>query len=184
VQDFEFCALNFELEERVMQKTWLRLLMLSIAIGLMGENVVAQGLKLNGIGGRIGYFDPEQLSGTVGFGGHLTAAAGNVTLVPTVEYWGKSKNSVDFSQWSFAVDGRYHYSTESINPFVGLGLGVLITDGSVGDSSTDVGLDLLGGVDIPLNEKLALTGEAKYVMTELHSVRLSACLTYLFGKTK
>lgn len=167
-----------------MQKIWFRFLMLPIAIILIGDHAQAQGLKLNGIGGRVGYFDPEQLSGTIGFGGHLNIAAGKLTLLPTVEYWSKSKNSVDFSQWSFAADARYHYSTEQLNPFVGLGLGVLLTDGSVGDSSTDFGLDLLGGVEIPLNEKLALTGELKYVLTELHSVRLSAGLTYLFGKTK
>ena len=165
-----------------MQKIRYRLLMLSIAIALTGQNVLAQGLKLNGIGGRVGYFDPEQLSGTLGLGGHLSLAAGKVKLLPTVEYWSKSKNNVDFSQWSFAVDARYHYSTDALNPFVGAGLGVLSTDGAGGDSSTDFGLDLLGGVEIPLGEKLALSGELKYVMTELHSVRLSAGLTYLFGK--
>lgn len=167
-----------------MQRTRFPLLMLSIAIVLSGEYALAQGLKLTGVGGRIGYFDPEQLSGTVGFGGHLSFTTGQVKLLPTVEYWGKSKNNVDFSQWSFAVDARYHYSSESFNPFVGLGLGVLNTDGGVGDSSTDFGLDLLGGVELPVSEKLAITGELKYVVTELHTVRISAGLTYLLGKTK
>ena len=167
-----------------MKKIWLRFLMLSIAIVCTGENLLAQGLKLIGIGGRIGYFDPEQLSGTIGYGGHLSFAAGKWALLPTVEYWSKSSNSVDFSQWSFAADARYHYSTEAINPFVGLGLGVLMTDTNIGESSTDIGLDVLGGVEIPLNEKLSLTGELKFVITELHSVRLSAGLTYLLGNTK
>ena len=55
-----------------MKKIWLRFLMLSIAIVCTGENLLAQGLKLNGIGGRIGYFDPEQLSGTIGYGGWIS----------------------------------------------------------------------------------------------------------------
>lgn len=165
-----------------MKRTWFRILLLSIAFVLASEHVHAQGMRLNGIGGRVGYFDPEQTSGTVGFGGHLNFTAGKLALLPTVEYWSKSKNSVDFSQWSFAADLHYHYTSGGIDPFVGLGIAVLMSDTNIGDSSTNLGLDVMGGVQIPLNESLALSGEVKFVVAELHSVRLNAGLTYFFAK--
>ncbi len=168
-----------------MKRVRLQLVLCVIALGLAGEKVQAQGLKLNGIGGRIAYVDPEQLSGTVGLGGHLNFVADKFALLPTVEYWSKSKNNLDFSQWSLTADARYYYSSnESLQPFVGLGVGVLFTDVGVGDSSTDFGLDLLGGVDVPINEKLSFTGEIKFVVTDLHSTRLSGGLTYFWSDSK
>jgi opacity protein-like surface antigen len=168
-----------------MKKIRPQLLLFLIAFGVTGENVQAQGLKLNGVGGRIAYVDPEQLSGTVGLGGYLNFTAGKFALLPTVEYWTKSSTNLDFSQWLLAADARYYYSsTESLKPFIGLGLGVLSTDVGIGDASSDFGLDVLGGVDIPINEKLSFSGEIKFVVTDLHSIRLSGGLTYFWGNSK
>lgn len=151
-------------------------------LSLSTGNLLAQGIGFNGVGGRLGYFDPEALSGTVGIGAHanLGEIIKNLTLLPTVEYWGKS----GLSQWSLAADARYHYSASEVNPFVGFGLGLYFTDAKNFGGSTDLGLDLLGGIDVPVGENLTFSGEIKFVVTEVNSIRISGGLTYFLNKAK
>ncbi len=143
----------------------------------------AQDFGFKGIGGKLGFVDPEVLSATIGFGAHadLGTVAKSIKIVPSLEYWSKN----NFSQFSIHADGRYYFPTSgTISPFAGGGLGLFITsidfdsEFITGTSSTDLGLDLLGGVDIPAGPQLTFTAELKYSLTELHSLRITGGIMY------
>lgn len=147
----------------------------------------AQDFGFKGIGGKLGLVDPEALSATVGFGAHadLGTIGKIVRLVPSLEYWSKDS----FSQFSINIDGRYYYSDGKIDPYVGAGLGLFFTSfdtdielfgssSNFSSSSTDLGLDFFGGLDIPIGKQWVFTGEVKYSWTELHSFRLTGGVMY------
>jgi hypothetical protein len=150
---------------------------------------VAQGLGFYGIGGRLSYVNPENIGGTFGLGAHADFGeiTQNLVLYPSLEYWGKSEGSFDFSQVSINGDVRYYFPSASTTSFfAGGGLAILFSSTGVEDldsaSATDIGLDILGGVDVPINENLVFTGKAKFVISDGNVFKISAGLTYAFTK--
>lgn len=154
---------------------------------------LSQELGFKGIGGTLQFVKPENIDGTVGFGAHadLGQIIEHLTLFPSIEYWGKSEGPLDFSQFAVNADVRYYFPNSSnLSFFAGGGLALLFSSADVNlggfgtrsDNSTDIGLNLLGGIDVPVSEKLVFTGSAKFVISDGNVFKIMGGLTYLLGE--
>ncbi len=135
-------------------------------------------LRFKGVGGRLGYVKPEGFDGTVSFGGHanLGEFVEHLVLYPSIEIWSKR----GFDQIALNGDVRYYFpppSDSNIEFFAGGGVGILLN--SPGDN--DVGLNLLGGIDVPVSEQWVATGEARFVFNNQTVFKITAGITYIIG---
>ncbi len=171
-----------------MKKSLLVSLFALLVVSLAVSGAMAQKLGFNGIGGRLSYVDAEGVDGTIGFGAHanLGNIIENLTLYPSIEYWTKGEGVVDFSSFSINGDARYYIPTSgSVNVFAGGGLALLFNKVSVGtfdDSETKLGLDLLGGIDIPVSDNLSATAKIKFVVSSDNILKITGGLTYILKK--
>jgi len=136
-------------------------------------------IKIDRIGGHLGFVKPSDIDGTIAFGADLPL--GTITKYPihlktSLEYWSKSYNSlVELTVSDFIISnyGTYHFkpfSNYKITPYAGAGVSIHfysadVALGSLGKSSassTNIGIDLLGGGLYPLNKKVELFSETKY----------------------
>ena len=142
------------------------------------NQTMAQGLGFKGVGGRLSFVDPEAVSGTIGFGGHVDFGEiiKNLVLYPSFEYWSKSS----FSVVSINGDIRYYFPTGgNVDFFAGGGLAILF-----GDIDTNLGLDILGGADFPVSDNLVATAKIKFVISDVDALKITGGLTYLLDKKK
>lgn len=160
-----------------------------ILLGFTFSDSAAQ-LGFRGVGGGLGFVKPNNIDGTVLFGGQvdLGEIIPGLALVPMVDFF--SKSGFDF----FSINGnvRYYFPTSSNLDFFATG-GLAIVRVSVpeinvpgfgtagGGSNTEIGLNLGGGVDIPLTDKLVGTGQIIYV-TEGEQIKIIAGVTVLLGQ--
>lgn len=172
-----------------MNKSLLVVLFLVLIIGFAVGDGMSQNLGFQGIGGRLSYVKVEDVDGGIGFGAHanLGEIIPNLVLYPSLEYFKKSEGIVDFSFISINADARYYVPTQgNIDLFVGGGLAIHFSKADAGpfgdDSSTDVGLDLLGGIDIPVSDNLVATVKAKYIISDSNALKITGGITFLLGK--
>ncbi len=129
------------------------------------------GVGLRSLGVDLGYVDPDNVPGTVGFGAF--ANMGNITpdirLVPHIGYWSKSEDvfgtKTRVNDISFSTRGQYMFPVSSMKfrPYAGLGVGMHIVGVKVSDpgpppmdisnSRTKLGMDLGGGFSTMLSQK-------------------------------
>ncbi|HDQ46204.1 MAG TPA: porin family protein [bacterium] len=147
-------------------------------------------IGLNGVGGKIGYVDPEGgIESTIGFG--VVADLGTITPKIAFEadifYWGKSYDfgfgsDVKFSSFTISALGKYLFaeSKEQLRPYAGAGLGLAIgkskveyTDpwtgskASESDSDSDIVIHLCGGTKYRLSPQLDGFAELRYTLGDL-----------------
>ncbi len=157
------------------------------------------------LGGAVGYVSPENLDGTVGLG--VFADLGRVTpeigLEARMDYWSESQEAfmakASMRDIALGVRGKYYFpvSSPKIRPFAGLGLGlhmlhseVTIQDPGFGlpdmtadDSSTELGLDLGGGIAVPLTPRTDLVAETWYgIVSDASQFSLRLGLSYGVGR--
>ncbi|RMD65949.1 hypothetical protein D6833_02145 [Candidatus Parcubacteria bacterium] len=159
----------------------------------------AQKLGLMGIGGRLSLVKAEDSKTSIGFGAHadLGEIVNRLHLYPSVEYFQNKAEVPGFfgtaeaeaSVFSVNADVRYYFPTPGTAGFFAGGGIALHSTGSakvqgqkVGDSQTDFGVNLLGGVEFPLSGNLVLTGLAKFVLSDNNGFKVTGGLTYLLGK--
>lgn len=128
------------------------------------------GVGMRSLGVDMGYVDPDNVPGTLGFGAF--ANMGNITsdirLVPHIGYWSKSEDfagdKTTVNDISFSARGQYMFpvSSPKFRPYAGLGVGMHIVGVKVSsvnppmdisDSKTKLGMDLGGGFVTPLSQK-------------------------------
>jgi opacity protein-like surface antigen len=132
----------------------------------------------------------QSLTGfAIGVGANLGTLMENLVLLPDIGYWNASKSvsaggvSSDFSTSDFVINANVQYmlGTGQIMPYVGGGLGlnfistsvdvpavnlgfVTIPAQTVTGSATRLGINLLGGANYPLNDKMSLGAQFRYVI--------------------
>jgi opacity protein-like surface antigen len=147
---------------------------------------------LKGIGVEAGLVSPEDIDATLGFGvfADLGTIAPRVNMTTHLGYWSKTEGMSGVGEASLrdialSVRGRYMFPVSSprIQPFGGAGLGlhfvhakVDVPDQIIGgflfpgftleDSQTKVGLDLGGGLAMPMNPKTDLQAEMWYAIVD------------------
>jgi hypothetical protein len=155
---------------------------------------------LKGVGAHLGYVDPEDIDGTIGFGAQadLGTLMPQLALFAYVDYWGKSYDvyygSVDFSDIDIAAIVKYYFPGKDFKPYAGGGLGLNIASASynsdLGDfddsgadnSSTDISIHLLGGVQKNLSPNLDGFAEIKYSMADADYLSFVVGVTYKLNK--
>jgi len=159
---------------------------------LMTAAGMAQGIGFNGIGGKIGFAKPENIDGTLNFGAHanLGEIIENLVLYPSVDFWTKSEGALDFSQFAINADARYYFpSGGNLSFFGGGGLGLFFNSADVSflgqtasNTSTDLGLNLFGGFDLPVGDALSFTAEGRFVVSDGNVFKVTGGLTYAMGQ--
>ncbi|MDR1198735.1 MAG: porin family protein [Prevotellaceae bacterium] len=103
--------------------------------------------------------------------------------------YGKGIVESKLNMWDISVNGQYLFSlNETLTVYPLAGLGVLGTSyksdviNSASVSSTDFGLNVGGGIDFKLTEKLVLCGQVKYMIAGDWSRPIAtAGVTYKFN---
>ncbi|MGE5175814.1 MAG: hypothetical protein ACM3JJ_05500 [Hyphomicrobiales bacterium] len=165
-------------------KKALLLSALLVFCSLPSQNAfAASDMGWKSLGVNVGYVDPSNVDGTVGFGAFadLGSFAKDWHLMPQLGYWSKSQGAfgVTASVSDFSVGTRanymFHVSSPKFQPYAGAGLGLhfvstkatvpdFLNGGTmeVTDSATKLGLDMGGGFVTPLSAKTDLTGDVWY----------------------
>jgi len=155
---------------------WIIVVVCSVA----SQNAWARtDLGLKAIGGDLGFVDPDNVDGTLGFGAfaNLGNLSPDIRLAPHLGYWSKSQefggDKASISDISLSTRGLYmfHMSSRKFQPYAGAGLGfhmvhskvqtaaqdlgggVIIPAMEASDTQTKIGLDMGGGFTTPLSEK-------------------------------
>lgn len=161
-------------------------------------------LGLKGVGAAIGFVDPENLGTTFSLG--LFADHGTITprisLESRLDYWGQSDAyfGTETSLRDIALGARAKYnfvvSNPKVRPFVGAGLGLHFIKAevtippqfgfpgsTVEASTTEVGLDIGGGVTTPLSPRTDLLGETWFgIVDGANSFMVRAGLSFKLGQ--
>src|SRR5262249_50614292 len=141
---------------------------------------------------------PENLGGTVGVG----VFADHGTIVPRlglesrIDFWSASDEAfgtkVTTSDVTLGARAKYYFevSHPTLRPFAGAGLGLHLLHskvditgfGSASSSDTKLGLDLGGGVAMPMNSAWDFTGELWYgIVSDVGQFSLRAGFAYKLG---
>lgn len=171
-----------------------------VFIALLSFNAQAQSLGFNGIGGSVSMVKPEDSDTVVGFGVHADFGqiVNGLHLYPSVEvFTAKATETVpgfgtfeaEASVLSLNGDVRYYFPTQgSLGFFAGGGLALHMTGDTkvngdkVADGESDFGLNLLGGIELPVSERLSFSGLAKYLVGDNKGFKITAGLTYAMVK--
>lgn len=187
-------------------KKWAVSLVVAAICTVTAQNATAQSdLGFKAIGAQVGMVSPEDLDATFGFG--VFADHGTITpdirLESHIEYWGWSEDfnggSTSVRDISVGARGKYMFETTSpsIRPFVGAGLGIhflraevdipeqdlgggfIIPAMSASDSETRLGLDLGGGMEMPVNPNANFIAEAWYgIVSDASTLSLRVGLSW------
>ncbi len=178
-------------------KKLLSLVLLILVVVCFSGAGFAQGIGFKGIGGRAGLAKPENVDATYNIAVHanLGEIIENLVIFPSLDYWGSSQKvlgvDVDFSQIAINADVRYYIPTSgNLAFFAGGGLGIFFSSGetasvfgqSASYSNTDIGLNLGGGIDIPINDTLLFTADARFVLSDGNAFKVTGGVTYLLGE--
>jgi len=194
--------------EGLMQKriaVWAVLLFCTV----VSQNAWAKtDLGLRSAGVDVGYVDPENISGTMGFGAfaNMGNLSPDIRLAPHIGYWSKSEEAfgskATISDISFSTRGLYmfHNTSPKFRPYAGAGLGlhivnakvetaaqdlgggVIIPAMSASDNTTKLGLDLGGGFTTPLSDKTDFSLDLWYTaMSDVGHLSLKAGVSFDLG---
>jgi opacity protein-like surface antigen len=157
-------------------------------------------LGLKQVGVALGYVSPENVDGAFSFGGFADwgQIAPNWGLESRIDYWSHSESSfgADASIHDIVVGARTKYyfpvANPKLQPFAGGGLGLHFLEAkvetpaqpgipamSLSSSDTKLGIDLGGGVAMPINMKANFLGEAWYtVVSDVSQLQLRAGVSF------
>jgi opacity protein-like surface antigen len=153
------------------------------------------GLGIKGLGGTVGFVDPEGASSTVSLGLFVDAGtiAPSLHVKPYMQYWsvGASSGGYDInkSDLAFALDLNYDFPIQGsrVTPYLGTGLGLHFFDtdasvpGGTNTSDTKVGIDLQGGITSPVMPNFNLFAETRYTfISDDGEFNILGGFTYLF----
>lgn len=143
---------------------------------------VGHPLGFEGFGGKIGLVMPDGGDNTIGFGavgflGYILPSLTALKAETSLEYWGNSSDyptgSTSLSVVSANGTAKYYFTSSGISPFAGGGIGLVFSRASIkykepifglkdySDTETDIDLNLVGGVDIPVGVGMKFTAEGK-----------------------
>jgi hypothetical protein len=160
-------------------------------------------LGLKSLGVAVGFVSPENLDGTFSFGvfaDHGTIAP-RIGLESRIDYWGWSESAfgakTSVTDIAVGARGKYYFSVvhSPIRPFAGAGLGMHFLNAkvsvpaqggfpamSIEDSSTKLGLDLGGGLAMPVAPRTELLGEIWYgVVSDISQFSLRVGMSRKLG---
>lgn len=108
----------------------------------------AHAFGLSGIGGKIGFANPDDLESTTMWGAHaeFERPGSRLHLMPNVMYW----NEDGVRDLSANFDVYHHFGPEgTVTPYLGAGVGMNFYDFEGGGDETDLGFNVMGGLKLP-----------------------------------
>jgi opacity protein-like surface antigen len=125
------------------------LLSIMLLFALVAIPVTARGFTVSGVGAKVGYASPQDLSSTAMVGGHVELEQGGtrIHLMPNVMYW----KTNDVSNVNPNLDLYYHFRPEgTVTPYLGAGVGLDVNHFDNTDhTDTNFAANVMGGVRIP-----------------------------------
>ena len=178
-----------------MKKALLFILVLALAIPAMAQTDI--GFK--GIGGRLGYVDPDGPDGTILFG--VVADLG--TWVPqlhwdaSIAYWSSGEEGpgwdASWSDLAFRSTVKYHFIEGPWEPYAGGGIGLHMISfsydyngpgypGDYDDSESDFALVVLGGVEHKFNAQWKGSAELMFDFGDAEQTSIQFNVIYMLGQ--
>ncbi len=185
--------------------TWAVVLFCTVA----SQNAwAASNLGMRSAGFDVGYVDPENVPGTMGFGAfaNMGNLSPDIRLQPHLGYWSKSEEAfgskATISDIAFSTRGLYmfHMTSPKFQPYAGAGLGIHFVHAKVStaaqdlgggliipameasDTSTKLGLDMGGGFTTPLSQKTDFTLDLWYTaVSDVGHLSLKAGISFDLG---
>ncbi|MGB9597789.1 MAG: hypothetical protein ACPL7B_16005 [Candidatus Poribacteria bacterium] len=155
---------------------------------------IGHSIGFEGFGGKIGLVMPDKGDNTIGLGavGFLGPILPSLTALKaetSLEYWGNSSDflggSTSLSVISANGTAKYYFTSSGISPFAGGGIGLVFSRASIkyngpilglkdySDTETDIDLNLVGGVDIPVGVGMKFTAEAKIAVGDADWIQIT-----------
>jgi len=166
------------------------------AVALAVLVVSASGAFAGDFGVDVAYISPEGFDGTIGVGGFMNFGTpiSSLQVEPFASYWSRTEGipgaEASLSDLTLGARGKFvlPLSSNAIEPYVGAGLGlhflkagadITLFDQTTSLSVTDseIGIDLGGGISVPVTARFSLRGEGWYSFvgsSEWASARLGA----------
>jgi len=155
-------------------------------------------MGLKGMGVKLGYVSPEDVDATIGFAvfADLGTIVPQLMLEPQIGFWTKSEDmfGAEVSVRDIAVGARAKYlfvlPNSRMEPFLGGGLGLHFVSAemsipgfpSVSDSEVKLGLDIGGGLHIPVNPQWDVLTEVWYgIVSDVNQLSFMVGARYNFG---
>jgi len=170
-----------------MKKWMLSFSVVLLILCCVQPSVAQVDIGFYGIGAKLGYIVPEDpIGSTVGFGiqARLGTFMPNLAFDPFLEIWKKGYDSqsngidtdVSYTEYVLGASAKYFFPmTDMIKPYAGGGLGFVISRSSWewtnpvtneqeddSKSNSDIGLHILGGAEMEINDQFDGTFELKY----------------------
>lgn len=180
-------------------------LMLAILGCTMGatQALAQSNLGFKRIGAAVGYVSPEDLDGTFSIGAFadMGTITPKISLEPRLDFWSWSDESFgvksSVSDVTLGARGKYWFEVTNsrIRPFAGAGLGIHFLHAKVDipaqggapamteeDSTNKLGLDLGGGIQTPMNERMDFHAEVWYgVVSDFNQLSLRVGVSQKIG---
>lgn len=137
---------------------------------------MAHAYGLSGVGFKLGATQPEDLDQALTMGVHLEfeQPGSRLHLLPGVMWWSED----GITDVNPNVDMYYHFAPEgTVTPYLGAGLGVHMLEFRGGGSDSQLGLNLFGGVRVPMSAS-HLFLEARYSAAETSQFGVMGGVTF------
>jgi len=149
----------------------------AFALALITLPRVGRAYDLTGVGSSLGYANPEDLDGTAALGVHavLEKPGTRLHLDPNLRYW----NVDGVRDVAPNMDATFHFRPESSwTPYIGGGLGLNFVHHRMSErSSTDLGLNFIGGVRFPGAANHYFL-EGRYTASDISQVSVLTGITF------
>lgn len=164
--------LDIRISSKVARAIGALLILLSIAVPRS-----ARAYGFEGVGGKLGYSSAEDLNGTAALSVHaeFDQTGSRLHLLPNMTYW-QTDGMRDLSP---NFDMYYHFNPEgTMTPYLGGGLGLnFIHRDRFREGSTDVGMNLVGGLRFPSAENHYFL-EGRYTASAVSQAMVMAGVTF------
>jgi opacity protein-like surface antigen len=185
-------------------KKCIVLVVLASICTLVSQNAMAGDLGFKSLGVSVGMVSPEDLDATFGAGvfmnhGFVTP---EIKLESRIDFWSKSEDlgfgEVSVRDIAVGARGKYMFPTSGrVLPFAGAGLGLHFLNAkvdvppqfpgdpgtSVEDSDTKLGVDIGGGLEMPMNPKTDFVAEAWYgIVSDFSQFSLRVGMAWKLGQ--
>jgi len=167
-----------------------------------GSAFAQSDLGFKSVGVATGFVSPEDLDGTFSIGvfvdhGYIAPRLG---LESRIDFWSTSEEAfgteLAVSDVTMGARAKYYFEVNhpTIRPFAGAGLGIHLLhakatlsmpgfpDETVSDSETKLGLDIGGGLAVPMNPRWDFNGELWYgIVSDVGQFSIRAGFEYKLG---
>jgi hypothetical protein len=143
-----------------------------------GVTSQASAFGLSSAGVRLGATDPEGGNASLSGGGHLEfeESGSRFHLQPSVLFWSND----GLSDVNPNFDVYYHFAPAGrVTPYLGAGAAVHFysADGPA-DPGTDMGLNMFGGIQLPMGGASRFFGEARYSASDISQTSFFGGFTF------